>query len=104
MKCKNENKCTNFPDKCNDCKATSDIYNHHPFFKDSVWHTEPPKTDKPVLCWYEYFRYGDYNAMYQTYGIGYYFDGKWNGDVAYGNASRVLAWTELPEPPREDSL
>lgn len=29
-----------------------------------------PEDGKEVLCWYEYFRYGNYNRMFQTYGIG----------------------------------
>ena len=29
-----------------------------------------PEDGKKVLCWYEYFRYGNYNRMFQTYGIG----------------------------------
>lgn len=28
----------------------------------------PPKDGVDVLCWYEYFRYGSYNRMFQTYG------------------------------------
>ena len=50
-----------------------------------------------VLCWYEYFRYGDYNCMYQTYGVGFYADGYWGGDVK-GDKAKVLAWMPLPEP------
>lgn len=59
----------------------------------------PAFTD--VLCWYEYFRYGDYDCMYQTYGIGYYNDicGSWGGEVSNGYKARVLAWTPLPTPP-----
>lgn len=54
-----------------------------------------------VLCWYEYFRFGDYNRMFQTYGIGYYFrDGMWGGEVSNGQNARVLAWMPLPEPPK----
>ena len=54
-----------------------------------------------VLCWYEYFRFGSYNRMFQTYGIGYYFrDGMWGGEVSNGQKARVLAWMPLPEPPK----
>lgn len=60
-----------------------------------------PETDEPVLCWYEYFRYGDYNRMYQIYGIGYYINGMWVGDVSNGRSCKVLAWMPLPEPPKE---
>ena len=60
-----------------------------------------PESLVPVLCWYEYFRYGNYNCMYQTYGLGYYFrDGFWGGEVSNGHNTRVLAWMPLPEPPK----
>lgn len=41
-----------------------------------------PKEGERVLVWYEYFRYGDYNWMCQTYGIGYQYEGHWSGDVS----------------------
>ena len=63
---------------------------------------EPPKTDEDVLCWYEYFRYGDYNRMFQTYGIGHYHNGFWSGEVSHGTNSRVIAWQSLPQPPKTD--
>lgn len=56
-----------------------------------------PKDGEHVLVWYEYFRYGDYNEMFQTYGIGYQYDGNWGGD-AYGTKARCIAWMPLPEP------
>ena len=57
-----------------------------------------PEEDTNVLCWYEYFRYGNYNKMYQTYGIGTYF-GRfgWTGDIT-GERTKVIAWMPLPEP------
>jgi hypothetical protein len=62
-----------------------------------------PEQFVDVLCWYEYFRFGDYNRMYQTYGIGHYFrDGFWGGEVSNGQQTKVLAWMPLPEPPKED--
>lgn len=69
--------------------------------------SERPPEDKirdkirSYLCWYEYFRYGSYNAMYQTYGIGYYCNGRWGGEVAQGQKAKVLDWMPLPEPPKE---
>ena len=57
-----------------------------------------------VLCWYEYFRYGDYNAMYATYGIGYQCNGNWGGEVSNGTNARVLAWMPLPGAPDEKAL
>lgn len=57
-----------------------------------------PKDGVNVLVWYEYYRYGDYNcSMYQTYGIGYQFDGRWGGDVN-GTKARCIAWMPLPDP------
>ena len=51
-----------------------------------------PEELEEVLVWYEYFRYGRYNCMYQTYGIGYHMDGfgvvMWvviRQDVSHGN-------------------
>lgn len=60
-----------------------------------------PSDESKVLCWYEYFRYGDYNCMCQTYGIGFYdmFYKRWSGDAAFGHKARVLAWMPLPAPP-----
>ncbi len=60
-----------------------------------------PENGEEVLCWYEYFRYGDYNRLFQTYGIGYQFNGHWGGEVAQGRQARVIAWQPLPEPPKE---
>lgn len=58
-----------------------------------------PEDGDVVLCWYEYFRFGEYNRMYQTYGIGYYIDGMWGGDVSNGQNIKVLAWRPLPDGP-----
>ncbi len=30
-----------------------------------------PEDLEKVLVWYEYFRYGEYNCMFETYGIGW---------------------------------
>ena len=59
---------------------------------------ELPPEGIDVLCWYEYFRYGSYNRMYQTVGLGYQFGGDWNREVAQGRLAKVLAWMPLPEP------
>lgn len=58
-----------------------------------------PDDGDVVLCWYEYFRFGEYNRMYQTYGIGYYINGMWGGDVSNGQNIKVLAWRPLPDGP-----
>lgn len=53
------------------------------------------------LCWYEYYRFGDYNRMFQTYGLGYYVgNGRWGGDVSTGHKTKVLYWMPLPKKPR----
>ena len=49
-----------------------------------------PENNADVLCWYEYFRYGNYNRMYQTYGIGYCVNGYWGGEVSNGTQCKVL--------------
>lgn len=59
-----------------------------------------PEEYKQVLCWYEYFRYGDYNRMYKTYGVGFYGDGFWGGDIS-GIKARVIAWQPLPKQYRK---
>lgn len=65
-----------------------------------------PEEWEEVFVWYEYFRRGNYNGMYQTYGIGHVFISAiskkaiWGGDVC-GTKARCIAWQPLPEPYRE---
>ena len=40
-----------------------------------------PKDGEDVLCWYEYFRYGNYNRMFRTFGIGHQYYGTWSGET-----------------------
>ena len=61
-----------------------------------------PPDGQDVLCWYEYFRFGSYHQMFQTYGIGYQYNGMWGGEVAQGQKARVLAWIPLPKAPKID--
>lgn len=56
-----------------------------------------PENLEKVLVWYEYFRYGEYNCMFKTFGIGWQLDGHWSGDVS-GTKARCIAWQPLPEP------
>ena len=60
-----------------------------------------PDDMQKVLIWFEYFRYGDFNCMYQTYGFGYVCDGKWspfiNGETGWQDY-RIIAWQPLPKP------
>lgn len=57
-----------------------------------------PTDGEAVLCWYEYFRFGSYNQLYRTFGIGYQYNGNWGGEVSNGRLVRVLAWRPLPDP------
>ena len=61
-----------------------------------------PEEYKAVLCYYEYFRYGDYNCMFRTIDRGYYGNGGWGGEAGKGHKNKVLAWMPLPEPPKEE--
>jgi hypothetical protein len=60
-----------------------------------------PENFRKVLCWGEYFRYGDFNGMFVNYALGYQNNGSWGGEVANGTNARALAWMPLPEPPKE---
>ena len=66
-----------------------------------------PDDMQRVLIWYEYYRYGDFNCMYQTYGFGYVCDGKWspfiNGETGWQDY-RVIAWQPLPEPYKKGGM
>lgn len=89
----NENKVIRVPlAKCKICAALDGWIS----VKDRL-----PENGKNVLCWYEYFRYGEYNRMFETYGIGYQYNGSWGGEVSNGTKAKVLAWRELPGPPRK---
>lgn len=60
-----------------------------------------PEEGQDVLCWYQYFRYGNYNRLWKTYGIGFRYNGSWGGEVSGGRGTKVLFWKPLPEPPKE---
>ena len=58
-----------------------------------------PEDMEDVLVWFEYFRYGEYNRMYSTYGIGNYVFDSWLIDHETGwKDLHVFAWMPLPEP------
>lgn len=64
-----------------------------------------PDEFEEVLCYYEYYRYGDYNCMWRGYGLGYIArlgDGEslWCGDIR-GHKSRVIAWKKFNRYPGE---
>lgn len=54
------------------------VYQVKPYKEESkatVWHdaqNDPPKENGEYLCYYEYFRYGNYNCMYRTVDRGYF--------------------------------
>lgn len=60
-----------------------------------------PEDGVDVLVWFEYFRYGNYNRLFQTIGISYIYDGEWsgfvNGESGWHQLS-IIAWQPLPEP------
>lgn len=60
-----------------------------------------PTEYRDVLCYYEYFRFGEYNCMFRTIDRGYYGDGRWGGEAGQGYRNKVLAWMPLPEPPKD---
>ena len=64
-----------------------------------------PEDYSDVLVWFEYFRYGNYNRLYQSHGIGNYskqYD-SWTVNHETGwQDLRVFAWRPLPEPYTEE--
>lgn len=61
----------------------------------------PEEDGEDVLVWFEYFRYGEYNGLYQRMGISYTFKGDWSGFVngqSGWSQLKILAWQPLPEP------
>lgn len=64
-----------------------------------------PEDYEDVLVWFEYFRYGDYNRLYQTHGIGDYsseYDSWMINHESGWSKLRVFAWMPLPEPYKEE--
>jgi hypothetical protein len=61
-----------------------------------------PESYKNVLVWYGYFRYGNYNAEYHTYGIAFYVKKRngWFGDASNCSNFKVEYWMPLPKPPK----
>lgn len=63
-----------------------------------------PEDYVDVLVWFEYFRYGNYNRMYATHGIGNYSKeyNSWaiNHETGWKDL-HVIAWMPLPDPYKE---
>ena len=77
--------------------------------KEDVWipcSEKMPENMVEVLVWFEYFRYGEYNRLFQTIGIGYTFNGEWisvNGQSGWYKL-KVIAWMPLPKPYKEGDV
>lgn len=60
-----------------------------------------PEDGTDVLVQFEYYRYGNYNRLFQTIGISYTYNGEWsgfvNGSSGWSNL-RIIAWQQLPQP------
>lgn len=64
-----------------------------------------PEDYEDVLVWFEYFRYGNYNCLYQMHGIGSYsseYDSWLINHETGWNELKVFAWMPLPEPYKEE--
>lgn len=66
-----------------------------------------PQSYVDVLVWFEYYRYGSYNRLYQTHGIGTYSENyeSWTINHESGwHKLRVIAWMPLPQSyqPKEE--
>ena len=60
-----------------------------------------PEDGVDVLVWFEYFRYGNYNRLFQTTGISFTYNGEWSGFVngqSGWNELSIIAWQPLPLP------
>lgn len=87
------------------CKTEEDFKNMQEALEKQTWISVDdrlPEDDlKDVLVWFEYYRYGEYNRLFQTIGISYTDDGEWsgfvNGQSGWRNL-RILAWMPLPKP------
>lgn len=93
--------------------ALAAVYQVKPYKKEeskmTVWHdaqNDPPKENGEYLCYYEYFRYGNYYCMYRTIDRGHFFNGQWGGEPTRETSTKVIKWTELPlpEPPGGDPM
>ena len=93
-----------YEEPCDSCTMGGDNNHYKPSVQPQRWIpvTEAlPEDYVDVLVWFEYFRYGNYNCLYQTWGIGDYSEeyGSWMVNHESGwRKLRVIAWMPLPEP------
>ncbi len=82
-------------------RAAMDIIEE--YLKIGVWipcSERLPEDGVDVLVWYEYFRYGEYNRLFQTTGISFTYNGEWSGFVdgqSGWSQLRIISWQHLPE-------
>ena len=60
-----------------------------------------PKDEEEVLVWFEYFRYGNYNCLFQRHGLSFTLNGEWSGFINGSSGwqqLKVIAWQPLPTP------
>ena len=60
-----------------------------------------PQDGIDVIVWFEYFRFGEYNRLFQTTGISCTYNGEWSGFVNGASGWKelnIIAWQPLPKP------
>ena len=74
------------------------------YIKD--WYSFEEKTPddyEEVLVWFEYYRYGDYNRHYQTYGLMTYpYTNLINHETGWKDL-KLIAWSPLPPRLKEEA-